>query len=79
MSAGLSGAALREAIAVVVHLADVDVAGDAIEQSAGRAPYGAVHSSNGRLLVIKVAMRSWCCDISSSNNSAAVSCLPALD
>lgn len=36
MSAGLSGAALREAIAVAVHLADVDVAGDAIEQSAVR-------------------------------------------
>ena len=36
MSAGLSGAALGETIAVAVHLEDVDVVGDAIEQRAGQ-------------------------------------------
>jgi len=35
VSAGLSGAAMSETIAVAVHLEDVDKVGDAIEQSAG--------------------------------------------
>lgn len=36
-TAGLSGAALGEAVAVAVHLENVDVVGDAIKQSAGQA------------------------------------------
>jgi hypothetical protein len=34
-SVGLSGAALSETIVVAVHLEDVDVVGDAVEQRAG--------------------------------------------
>ena len=49
---GAFAAALLEAEAVAVHLQDMDVMGDAIQQSAGE-PFGAkisVHSSKGRLL-----------------------------
>jgi len=35
VSAGLSGAALGETIAAAIHLEDVDVVGDAIEQCSG--------------------------------------------
>ena len=35
VSAGLSGSALGETIALAVHLEDIDVVSDAIEQSAG--------------------------------------------
>lgn len=37
VSAGLSGATLGETIAVAIHLEDVDVVGDAVEQRAGEA------------------------------------------
>jgi hypothetical protein len=35
VSAGLSGAALREAVAVAVHLEDVEVGGDAARRALG--------------------------------------------
>ena len=53
-------AALLETEAVAVHLQDVDVVGEPVEQSAGEA-FGAedlVHSWKGRLLVTIVEPRS---------------------
>lgn len=60
VSAGLSGAALDETIAVAVHIENVDV----MVMRSSSAPVRrldtmvSVHSSNGRLLVIRVAARS---------------------
>ena len=52
--------ALPEPIALAVHLGDVDVMGEAVEEGTGQAlgPNTLVHSSNGRLLVTMTEPRS---------------------
>ena len=52
--------AVLEAVAVAVHLQDVNVVGEPVKQSAGE-PLGAehsVHSSKGRLVVTRTEPRS---------------------
>ena len=53
--------ALGEPVAVTVHLEDGDVVGQPVEQRAGEAlgTEGSVHSSKGKLLVIRVEPRSY--------------------
>ena len=47
-------------VAVAVHLQDVDVVGEAVEQCSGQAfrPETSVHSSKGRLVVARMDPRS---------------------
>ena len=59
-SRGLTPAALVEPIAVAVHLEDVDVVGEAVEERSGK-PLGAEHLGpfvEGRLVVTRVEPRS---------------------
>jgi hypothetical protein len=57
---GSFAAALLEAVAVAVHLQDVDVVGEAVEQApvSRSEPRTSVHSWKGRLLVTSVEPRS---------------------
>ena len=59
LGAGVLPASL-EAVAVAVHLQDVDVVGEAVQQGSGE-PFGSktsVHSSKGRLVVTRTEPRS---------------------
>lgn len=60
-------------LAFAVHLEDVNMVSDAIEQHAGQTlgPQGSVHSSNGRLLVLRVAQQ---CAITSSARESVSCC-----
>ena len=50
--------AVLEPVAFPVHLQDVDVVGESIQQRAGSEPRTSVHSWNGKLLVTSVEPRS---------------------
>ena len=57
---GNSLSATLEAVALAVHLQDVDVVGEAVQQGPGEPldPKTSVHSSKGRLVVTRIEPRS---------------------